>query len=176
MDPVVDAILRGALALLWLSSAAHKLRDLAAFRAAVADYEIVPEVATRPVAGALVAAEIATGIALLATPTRSPALLASALLLVLYAAAIGANLLRGRRHIDCGCAGPARRQPVSAWLVARNGLVAAIALSVLWPIRARAFTWVDGVTLLAGVCAIAALYTASDHLLALAPARARSRS
>ena len=176
MDPVVDTILRGALALLWLSSAAHKVRDLAGFRAAVADYEIVPEGVTLPAAGALAAAELATGIALLAPPTRSLGLLASALLLTLFAAAIGANLLRGRRHIDCGCAGPARRQPVSGWLVARNSLLAAIALSALWPVRARALTWVDGVTVLAGVCAIAALYIASDHLLAFVPAPARPRS
>jgi hypothetical protein len=176
MDPVVDAILRGSLALLWLSAAVHKLRDLPAFGAAVGDYELVPAAATRAAAGALVAAELATGAALLATPTRAPALLASALLLALYAAAIGVNLLRGRRHLDCGCAGPAQRRPVSGWLVARNALVAAVALAALAPVHARPLAWIDAVTVLAGVCAVAALYTTADHLLALAPAPARSRT
>ena len=45
----------------------------------------------------------------MATPHAAAA---AALLLALYAGAIGVNLARGRRDIDCGCGGPASRQPI----------------------------------------------------------------
>src|SRR5205809_721868 len=42
MDPVIDATLRTALALLFLVAAGHKLRDLGRFRATLAEYRLVP--------------------------------------------------------------------------------------------------------------------------------------
>jgi Methylamine utilisation protein MauE len=42
MDPVVDVTARASLALLFLSATAHKLRDVARFRATVADYRLLP--------------------------------------------------------------------------------------------------------------------------------------
>jgi hypothetical protein len=99
---------------------------------------------------------------------RSAALGAAALL-ALYTAAIGVNLARGRRDVDCGCAGPGGRQTLQGGLVARNALLAAAALAAAAPVGARGLGAVDAITIAGAVLAAAALYAASQHLLALAP-------
>ncbi len=92
-------------------------------------------------------------------------------MLLVYAAAVGVNLRRGRRHIDCGCAGPAARRPISGWLVARNVVLAAAALAGLAPVAPRGLVWVDAFTVVAATTALAACWTAADQLLALARPR-----
>ena len=42
MDPVIDATLRTALALLFFVAAGHKLRDLGRFRATLTEYRLLP--------------------------------------------------------------------------------------------------------------------------------------
>ena len=69
MDPVIDLILRGSLALLFLAAASHKLHDPVRFRGIVLDYRLVPPVFVSTVAWLLIAFEIATA-ALLLTPRR----------------------------------------------------------------------------------------------------------
>ena len=80
------------------------------------------------------------------------ALVAAAALLAAYGAAIGVNLARGRRHIDCGCVGPAARRPIGGWLVARNGVLAAPSRSPGSRAgrRARPLVWVDALTVVGG--------------------------
>jgi hypothetical protein len=46
--------------------------------------------------------------------------------LLLFALAMGVNLRRGRRHIDCGCFQSALRQTLSWTLVARNVVLASL--------------------------------------------------
>jgi len=173
MDPIFGGTLCGALALLFLVAAAHKLRDPEAFRAQLDDYRLVPGRATPAVAAAVVAGELATGLAFLAPSLRAAADGAALALLGVYSAAIAVNLLRGRRDIDCGCSGPALRQPLSPWLLVRNALLAGVALACLAPLRTRSLIWVDGVSMLGGVAVLALLYAASNRLLASAPAFAR---
>ncbi len=175
MDPVIDLTVRSSLALLFALAAAHKLRDLADFRATFGDYRIVPE-ALAPLGAALVVASEIGAACLLLVPGRQPVgLLVAVVLLGAYAAAIIVNLARGRRHIDCGCGGPAGRQPISGWLVARNLVVALAALACLGSVSTRPLVWVDGLTIGAGVAAFAALYGAADRLIANLPAVARAR-
>ncbi|HME73146.1 MAG TPA: MauE/DoxX family redox-associated membrane protein [Myxococcota bacterium] len=176
MDPVVDRTLRGALALLFLVAAAHKLRAPVAFRAQLADYRLVPGRATQAVAAAVVAGELTTGLAFIAPPLRVAAAGAALVLLCAYSFAIALNLMRGRRDIDCGCSGLALRQPLTPWLLARNAVLAGIAVVCLAPVRDRTLLWVDAVTVLGGVGVLAALYAASNRMLANAPALARLRS
>jgi len=175
MDPVLDAMLRSALALLFLSAAAHKLRAPATFRAQLSDYRLVPERASGAAAAAVVAAELATGFALWLPPLRTSACAAALGLLCAYSGAIALNLVRGRRDIDCGCSGPALRQPLTPWLLARNALLGGIAAACLAPVGERALVWVDSVTLLGGFLVLVALYAASNRMLASAPALARLR-
>jgi hypothetical protein len=96
-------------------------------------------------------------------------------LLVLYAIAMAINLARGRRHIDCGCAGPAARRSISGRLVARNVILATLALVALVPVVPRQLLWIDGVTIAAATVALAACWAAMDRLLALEPGLARLR-
>jgi hypothetical protein len=174
IDPAVDWTLRAALALLLVGAAAAKMRDLARFRASVGDYRLVPDALVAPAAVAIVAAELALGALLLVPGGRAVGLAGSAALLLVYAAAVGVNLARGRR-IDCGCGGPGSRRPIGGRLVARNVIVAAVALAGLAPVRVRPALWLDGMTVAAATAALAALWAALDRLGAQAPALAALR-
>ena len=169
LDPVLAVILRGALGLLFASSALHKLRDPGAFGAALEAYRLLPAALTRVAAFALVAAESATALALLAPIAPGPGAGLAVALLAIYALAIGVNLARGRRDIDCGCAGPAQRQPIGAGLLVRNAVYAAAALALLVPATARPLVWLDALTAVAAVATLAALHVAVQRLMAVAP-------
>jgi hypothetical protein len=173
MDPVIDATVRAALALLFLAAAAHKLRDPARFRATVADYRLLPGPLVPLGAAFLIVAEPAVVAAL--AGSRSWGLTGAAALLALYAAAIEVSLARGRRHLDCGCAGPALRRPISGWLVVRNLALVTIALADLAPVQVRSLVWIDRLTVVAATAALAACWAATDRLLSLAPDLARLR-
>jgi hypothetical protein len=171
VDPAIDLTVRAALALLFLVAAAHKLRDRAAFRATFAEYRILPEAI-----GTLVPlAELAVAGLLLVPAAGALGAIGAAALLLLYGAAVGVNLARGRRHIDCGCAGPYARRPIGGGLVVRNALLAAAALTALLPVTPRPLAWIDALTVSGAVLALAALYLATDRLMAHAPALARLR-
>ena len=114
-----------------LLGALDKFRDLPGFAAAVSAYEILPAGIGAPFALLLALAEVAAG-ALLLTPAWQPAGAGLALLVLATATAgLAFNLARGRRDMDCGCAGPMSRRPgargtgLSWWLVARNAALAA---------------------------------------------------
>lgn len=81
LDPAFHAALRGALGLLLLHAAAHKLRSPARFRAAFAGYRVVPDRLVSAAAALVVLSELVAGIGLLAPGAGAvPALLAAALL------------------------------------------------------------------------------------------------
>jgi hypothetical protein len=118
-----------------------------------------------PVAAAgAIALELALALALLLSLAGAPAALASAALLALYAVAIAANLLRGRRGIDCGCG--AHPQPLGPHLLARNAVLIALALAAALPASGRALTALDAVSIAGGAGTLAALYAAIDAALA----------
>lgn len=176
IDPAVPAVLRGALALLFASAAVHKLRDLPAFRVALEAYELLPGPLTRLGAPALVAAEFGTMVLLLSPAARPWGFAAAGLLLAVYTAAIGVNLLRGRLGIDCGCFGPALRLELSAGLLARNALLLAGALVGCLPPTPRPLAGPDALPVLAAVGFLALAYAAASRLLANAPALRPLRS
>lgn len=166
VDPALALALRFGLALLFASSAWHKLRDLDAFREALHAYRLVPEPLLRPAVLALIGAELATSGALALSVFGG---IPAALLLSLYTFAIAANLARGRTEIDCGCFGPASRQPLSLALVVRNFGLIALALACVLPEGARALVWLDGLTIAAFVGLGVLLHGAVNTLLANAP-------
>jgi hypothetical protein len=173
MDPVIDATVRTALALLVLTAALHKIRDPARFRATVADYRLLPPRLVTVGAAILVLSEVAVAVAL--AGARTWGLAGAAALLGLYAVAIAVNLARGRRHLDCGCTGPALRRPISGWLVFRNLVLVAVALADLAPVTSRPLLWIDHLTVVAATAAFAACWMAADRLVATAPGLARLR-
>ncbi len=106
---------------LFASSALHKLRTFTRFTGFVAGYRLIPAPLVRPASAAMVTLEVAAVPALFLP--SSPAAGLPAALLLLYAGAMGVNLLRGRSNIDCGCGGAP--MPLSPALVVRNLLLAA---------------------------------------------------
>lgn len=179
LDPVYPQVVRWLVAAVFAVALAHKLASLAAFRAVLEDYRVLPPRAVVPAAGLLVALE-AVIVAGLVTGIRLPwAAALAVLLLAVYGGAIALNLARGRRDIDCGCFGPAagagNRHTLSGWLLLRNLVLAVLALALLLPAGAREL----GVPDVAGIAAAAVtgflLYAAADQLMANAPHLARSR-
>ena len=125
--------------------------------------------------GVLLALEGALVPALLVPVSAAAACLAAAALLGAYTFAIVVNLRRGRRDIDCGCAGPARRQTLHELLVVRNlALVAAALVAMLAP-GTRALGWLDAVTIAASLVALLALVAALEGLAANAARGAARR-
>jgi len=174
MDPVFDLIIRAALGVLFVVAAWHKLRDPRRFAATLGEYRLVPARFAPAAAACVVLAELGAVVALLLWPRGGAA--AAAALLAVYASAIAVNLARGRRHIDCGCAGPAARREISAWMVARNAVVAVAALAAaVLPMEARELVWLDACTIVAATALLAACWSATDHLVTLAPGLARVR-
>ena len=176
LDPVIPLVIALSLAVLWLTAAAHKLRAFDAFSGVLADYRLLSVRATGICAAAVIGAELCLGIGLLMPTGRNFTLAGSALVLVLYAGAIAVNLVRGRRFIDCGCSGFARQQPLGAWLVARNLLLALVAVAATLPEQGRVLIWFDAVVVSAAVCISAFLYASIDRLIAQGPDLARLRS
>jgi hypothetical protein len=94
--------------------------------------------------------------------SAAAACLAGALLLALYGAAIGINLVRGRRAIDCGCGGPGGSRPLRADLVARNGGVALLLCVAALAPGPRTLVWIDAATVAGAIAMLALLYAAID--------------
>lgn len=176
LDPALQAALRGALALVLLLAARHKWADLAAFRAAVAGYALLPGPAVAPLAAGFAAAELALAAGLLLPATAPPAAVGAALLLTLYAGAIGANLLRGRRSIDCGCFGPGARRPLRPALLLRNAVLVLAALLAALPSAPRPLVWIDSLTVAGGAAVLALLHAAIEGALANGPRLRMGRS
>ncbi|EJF73593.1 methylamine utilization protein MauE [Pseudomonas sp. 21615526] len=169
IDPIFIIASALAIAVLLASAATHKLRAPARFARQLADYQLLPEAVTRPAARVIPLLELVIAFALLVPASRSWAALGAAGLIALYAAAIGINLWRGRRDIDCGCAGPDQAQPLRPILLLRNGALVAVALlaSVL-PI-ARDLGFFDGFVTVAASAVALLIYAAADGLLANSP-------
>jgi uncharacterized membrane protein YphA (DoxX/SURF4 family) len=81
-----------------------KVPDPSAAVRAVRAYQLLPEALVPPVAFGLPVLEIAVGLALLAGVFVRTAAIASAVLLIVFVAAVGSAWARGLQ-IDCGCFG-----------------------------------------------------------------------
>lgn len=169
-DPLLVLVVRSALAVLFASAAWHKLRARDEFATILAAYRVLPAALTKSAAIVIAAAELAVAGALLLPSPRLPGALGAAALLGTYSLAIGVNLMRGRRTIDCGCGALGARQPISEWLLVRNALLATMAAITMQPVGARPLLWVDWLTLAGGVAVAVCVWTAV-HGLAAAAAR-----
>lgn len=156
---------------LFVSSAAHKLFGFSTFARQVADYQLVPPVLATPGAALMLALELSILLLLVSTPVYG--MVSAAVLLLLYAMAMGINLARGRRHIDCGCYARPQADGFISWaMVARNTImavicgVASIAAPIDWAVAAG-FGWFDWVGLASALVAGIFLYQSGDQLLAL---------
>jgi hypothetical protein len=164
LDPAIGALLLACLALLFASAALHKLRNLAHFTEVLRAYRVLPEDAVR-LASLVPLAELAIAAGLVAPATRFGAALAGAALLLVYAAAIGVNLGRGRRELACGCGGPDDARPIAPWMVARNLTLALLLGVTLLSWRERPLLATDAITVGGGAVVAILLYVCLDRLL-----------
>jgi len=169
MDPVFSWVLRAGLALLLGVAAIHKAQDLRAFSDTLRDYRVAPAAAVGILAPLIVSSEAGIAIALLLPGAAAFAAPLCGGLLLVYSAAIATNLARGRRHIDCGCLGPRSRQPISGWLLARNGVLVAASLLAAVPGSGRALLWVDAISIGGGLAVVALLFHSTNILTVQAP-------
>jgi hypothetical protein len=170
LDPAVEILLVAAAALLFGSAAVHKARAPAKFAAALEAYRLLPRQLLAPATLLVPLAEMAAALGMLWRLTRPAAAVLGAMLLATYAAGIAINLRRGRRDIDCGCAGFGQRRAIAPWMVWRNLALALCLLFLLLPRGSRALTWSDAWTIAAALAAGTLLYLAADLLLGqLAP-------
>jgi uncharacterized membrane protein YphA (DoxX/SURF4 family) len=123
MAPFALAI-RTLVSLVFLTAAYGKLRHGAPFQGVVANYRLLPDAMVAPTAYLIPPAELVLGATLLLGVAYPWPELSAAGLLLLFALAMGINLRRGRRHIDCGCFQSALKQTLSWTLVMRNGVLA----------------------------------------------------
>jgi hypothetical protein len=171
-----DAVIavRTLIALVFLGAAIGKMRNWPIFRGIVANYRLLPQVLVGPVTYALPPAEAAIGATLptgLLTPWPEAA---AAGLLGVFAFAMGINLLRGRRHIDCGCFQGALKQPLHWTLVIRNALLALLLLAAGAGPSGRPDGWTVANGLLAGGALFIVLQSL-NVLWAIIPAVRRPR-
>jgi len=169
IDPAITSLLVIALAAIFAWSAATKLADVEMFAGAVATYRLIPRALEKVLAWSVPLCEGACAVGLFFSATRARAAVGLVLLLCVFTGAIAINLLRGRTHIDCGCFGAALRQELSAWLLARNGVLILLAALVAAPAGTRAMERMDYVTTGVGAATMVMLYASANYALANAP-------
>jgi uncharacterized membrane protein YphA (DoxX/SURF4 family) len=165
LDPVIGSLLVSCFALLFVTAASHKLRDLKQFAQVFAGYGIAPVVHRWHLSWLVPLLEIMVAIGLLLPATRAAAVAAAAALLLSYAIAIAINLRAGRNLVACGCGGPDQRRPIAGWMVWRNLILAAALGPAMLPWDARELEWTDAATLGFGLLAIALLYACAERLV-----------
>jgi hypothetical protein len=169
LDPIFIIASALAVAVLLASAATHKLRAPGRFARQLADYQLLPEALVRPIGRVIPLLELLIAFALLVPFSRAIAAVSAAALIALYASAIGINLWRGRRAIDCGCAGPDQAQPLRPVLLARNAVLVALALLASSTPIVRDLGFFDGFVTVAASAVALLIYAAADGLLANSP-------
>ena len=121
--------LRMSLGLLFLAAGLSKAWNPRAFHEAVSNFQIVSSTAAPAVAALLVALEILAGLLLVTGYFEWVGGLLAAALLGAFLVALGLNLARGRRNIDCRCFG--RPTTSIGWgHVAQNALLLVLTLFI----------------------------------------------
>ena len=168
LDPTLGWILRLFLAATFARALSGKLRSPTEFASAIRGYELIPATLVGSFTALLLAIECLLVPTLLIPAFSNLSASAAAGLLCLYTLGIGINLVRGRRDIDCGCAGPRNRQNLHELLIVRNLVYAGFALAAAMPTGTRALGWLDDLTIGLAVACLFSLSIAIDGLAALA--------
>ena len=165
IDPVVQIVSALVLSCVFVTAGFHKCQAPAEFATTLRNYKILPEALIRQCVYLLPVAEIMTGVALLIPAVARLAAVAAGALLTAYIFAIGVNLLRGRRNIDCGCGGPQQKQTISEWMIARNGLLLFLAALAGASVQPRPLLWFDWTVIVLAVVTGCLFYHIINQLL-----------
>jgi thiol-disulfide isomerase/thioredoxin len=132
------------LAVVFAAAAVGKLADRDGTRKAVGEFG-TPDRLVAPLALLLPVAEIAVALALVFAATRPAGAVSALALLVVFSAAVGVSLARGRTP-DCHCFGQLHSAPASWKTLARNALLAGLAVVALTEGGPGAFGWIGDLT------------------------------
>lgn len=166
VDPLISASAGLLVGLILVGAASHKWTSKYEFRSVLSAYRVLPE-SSLDVASVIVPATESLIFGLLLWPTtRVFGAMAAVALFTLYSAAIGLNISRGRSEIDCGCSWAGHGQSLSAWLIARNGVLIALATVAAFASSDRALGVLDVVVVLAAAACGLLFYHAADRLIA----------
>lgn len=166
IDPAISVALGFSLGLLFAASAAHKALGLREFEGVLRNYRVLPSIAVPAAVISIIAFEAATALLVLLPSTRAAGALAAAAILLVYAAAIAVNIMRGRTEIDCGCSFGTPADRLSSGLLARNGVLIAAALVAAAPAAQRPLTAPDFMAIALFVPTAAAFYLSFEAIRA----------
>jgi len=157
-------------AMLLAASAVHKAARWTSSLAVMRQFAGVPGILAASSLGVATTVELAAGALLMMPAYRTAGAVLAALIWTLYVALIVRAVVQGRRDVDCGCSfGPASR-PLGSYQIARNVVLAALAVFIAC---VSAFGGADPAqaTFVLGGLALVALYCALDQVMALRPLR-----
>ena len=166
VDPAIAVAGRLLGALVFATAVVGKVRHRSELAGVVANYRLLPSGVAAAVAWMIVGLECLVALSLVSGVELSAGAGLAITLLVGFAFAMGINLARGRREIDCGCFQSGLRQRLSMALVVRNLVLAAFLTPLLTAVTGHAavLQWVDGLG--AGLAAYA-LYQVLGELVSL---------
>ncbi|MBI4445030.1 MAG: DoxX family membrane protein [Acidobacteria bacterium] len=162
--------LRLTIGLIFLAAGLTKVRNPRPFQQAIRNFRILPSKAAQQMAPLIVAAEVGGGILLVLGIASWLGAALLGLLTVGFIYGLVANILKGRRDLDCRCFG--RSSGGIGWAhVAQDAvlLVGTVLIIVLENKSPQAFQWSVSLDLAEGLASRTALFT---HLLALYTAAA----
>ena len=160
LDPLPLWIAAAMIATLLAHAALAKFADLALLEQHLSVYG-VPQALLPAATRAVPLVELLAAVLLL-TPWRALGATLAAALLLGYAAVMGWHRALGH-ELDCGCGG--EPLPVSWALVARNAVLAAVALLATAPMGARAMGLGDFAVVVAALALATLLYAAFNEVL-----------
>jgi hypothetical protein len=157
-------------AMLLAASAVHKAARWTPSLTVMRQFAGVPGVLAASSLGAAMSVELAASALLLVPAYRTAGAVLAALIWTLYLALIVRAIVQGRRDMDCGCTfGPTSR-PLGSFQLARNLVLASLAVFIAWVSGFHGAVPTQGTYLLGGL-ALLALYGALDQVMALQPLR-----
>ncbi|CAN5887049.1 hypothetical protein BH23ACT12_BH23ACT12_12270 [soil metagenome] len=127
MQTSLGLLIRFAFGTMFLAAGASKLSDLGEFADAIRLYRIIPGATAGAVAKTVAVIEVVLGVVLILGIGIPFAAVAGSILLVIFAIAMGINLIRGRQ-IPCGC--KRESEPIQVKHILRNVLSVAALLSL----------------------------------------------
>ncbi|NHN88925.1 DoxX family membrane protein [Acetobacter sp. LMG 1627] len=116
----LSAFCAGGVGVMFLVAGLAKLREHDLFLGTLASYRLLPSWSFEAVAWGLAVVEVLTGALLLSGLGRSVGALLAALMLVVFALAMGINMMRGHTEISCGCTPGQKGETLSWGLVFRT--------------------------------------------------------
>jgi hypothetical protein len=157
-------------AVLLLASGLHKMIRRERTQAVVREFAGVPRDLAPFAAVAAALLELLASVLLWTPATRVAGSMLAVLIWGGYLALILRAIAQGKRDVDCGCTFGAARRPLGVFQVARNVMLAAVALLVAAGSAAGATVPAVPSQILAALVLLA-LYGALDQVMALTPPR-----